>query len=139
MITKIGTNCHKGQTFAVYLATGNAGRDAEDKPVNGKAHAVFSLPVKENPDGTTMWVNVNGWRSMYASVAAVRKGDSVLVIGQLKKREYNGKDYYDLDADFCAVSGGSVFGGSPAANLSALTDRMDTFAEIGEEDGELPF
>lgn len=145
MISKIGKNNYKGQTYDIYMITGNPARDAEDKPVNGKNHAVVSMAVQENSDGTTMWVNLNGWRNSYLPVVSIRKGDSVMAIGQLKKREYNGKDYYDLDADFVAVSGTAA---AQASNRSDLMNRMgagfgggsDTgFAEIGEEDGELPF
>lgn len=132
MIAKIGKNHYKGQAFDVYLLTGNAGRDAETKPINGKPHSVFSVAAQENQDSTTLWVNVNGWRNMYGPVAAVRKGDSVLAVGQLKKREYNGKTYYDLDAEYLSVAGSS--GGA-----IPVSDAPTEFAPIDEEDCDLPF
>lgn len=138
MITKLDTTYYKGKASDVYMVCGSAGRDAEDKPVGGKPHAVVSLPVKEKQDGTTMWINLNGWRNQYTAVAGIRKGDGVLAIGTLREREYNGRTYYDLDADFVAVS---RLGGSADENRSALADRIGSagFAAIDEEDGELPF
>lgn len=138
MITKVGTNHFRGQTYDVYMLSGTAGRDAENKPVNGKDHATVSVACVEQQDGTTMWVSVNGWRELASAVLGARKGSAVFAIGQLKPREYNGKTYYDLDAEFVSVCGVS---GGAAQKFTALESRIQAagFADIAEEDGELPF
>lgn len=149
---KIGASLYNGKTTPIYLMQGNTTRDAEDKPVNGKDHAVVGVAASEDSAGHAIYVNLNGWRQQYETVLSIRKGDSILAVGRLKKREYNGKDYYDLDADFVCKSGAgfgeapvSVYG-PPDGDMGELPDidvggavqTEDGFAEI-EKDGELPF
>ena len=140
-LVKLCQTYYEGQARPIYLLQGNAVRDGEDAPVKGKDHAKVSVAAATTQDGDTIFVNVNGWRNRAADVAAIRKMDSVLAIGVLKKREYNGNFYYDLDADFISVSGRS--GGSRSASggsygSPALPDS-DGFAELPDDDGELPF
>lgn len=62
-------------------------------------------------------------------------------MGQLQNREYNGKTYYTLRTDFAALplwhseNAPSREGSAEAAFPSA----GDSFAELTEDDGELPF
>lgn len=138
---KIGQQTVNDTVYPLYLLQGNATRDAESKPVNGKEHTVVGIAASENKEGKTVFVNLNGWRKTAAAVGTVRKGDSVLAVGALKSRDYNGQTYYDLDADFvvksgagCSSAGGDYYG----AGLPG--DMPDNFAELPEEgDGELPF
>ena len=60
----------------------------------------------------------------------------------METREYNGKTYTDMLVDLLLIPG------DVASNRAALENRMayagynaggSDFAEIGEEDGELPF
>ncbi|MBQ9458304.1 MAG: hypothetical protein IJU66_00040 [Oscillospiraceae bacterium] len=144
---KIGVSTYNDKKTPVYLAQGNATRDAENKPVNGKDHAVVGIAAAEDARGNTIYVNLNGWRNQFGEVMGVRKGDSVLVIGRFKKREYNGKDYYDLDVDFICKTGAgigdAVTYSAPPPDMGDLPDfgggaPAGDFSEI-EEDGELPF
>lgn len=145
-LTKLGTRCYKGQEHPYYLLCGNATRSAEDKPVNGNNHSVVGIVAVERKDGTTTFVNLNGWREHYYEVISIRKGDVILAAGELKSREYNGKTYYDLDADFVARSGaglssaGQDMAAAPAFTPAAegVTVSGPGFAEL-EDDGELPF
>ena len=142
-MVKVGTSTYNGTSTPVYLMQGNAVRDAEDKPVNGKDHAVVGIAALEDKDGKTVFVTLNGWRQNYAAVRNIRKGDSILAVGRFKKREYNGKDYFDLDADFVCKSGAGLIGGDGVGDLPDFdsgggNDDPSGFAEI-EEDGELPF
>lgn len=138
---KIGASYYNGSERPIYLIQGNAVRDGEDAPVKGKAHAKVSVAAAQRKDESTLFVTVNGWRDRAEEVAAVRKMDSVLAIGILKKREYNGNYYYDLDADFIAISGvtgGISYGGSNS--VPAYPASEPEFAELPDaEDGELPF
>lgn len=148
---KIGASHYDGKVTPIYIMQGNATRDAEDKPVNGKDHAVVGIAATEDAQGDTVYVNLNGWRNMRDTVISVQKGDSVLAVGRLKKREYNGRDYYDLDADFVCKNGAGFgeavrYDGPPPSfgELPGLDDAppvgADGFAEVSEEgDGELPF
>ena len=69
-------------------------------------------------------------------LAALRKGDRILAAGVVETREYNGKTYTDMLVDF-------VIPADMAPSLSTASPPASSvpggFAEIGEEDGELPF
>ncbi len=75
---------------------GFAGKDAEIKHSNGKGAAVFSLAfTKKNKDGQEsppVWLNCyagGGWAN-YA--AKIKKGDNVLVEGEVNLKTYQAKD-----------------------------------------------
>lgn len=137
---KIGRSYYGGAERPIYLLQGNATRDGEWAPVNDKDHGKVSVAAAQTEAGDTVFVTVNGWREKAMDVADVRKMDSVLAIGTLKVREYNGKKYYDLDADFICLSGVSG-GGERGSNAPQYpsTDAAPQFAEMDEEPGELPF
>lgn len=136
---KIGVTYINEAPYPIYLLQGNAARDAENAPVNGKPHSRVSVAVKRNEQGETLFVTVNGWRDHADDVLRVRKGDSILCVGPLKDRTYNDKLYYDLDVEFICMSGAGIAGAySPtyeaSAPSAALTDLSDE-----DEDGDLPF
>lgn len=138
---KIGTSHYNGKESPIYLLQGNATRDGEWAPVNGKDHGKVSVAAAQDGTGDTVFVTVNGWREKAADVADVRKMDSVLAIGTLKVRDYNGKKYYDLDADFIClsgVSGSAIDRGSNATEYPAAS-AAPQFSEMPDEAGELPF
>lgn len=134
-LIKIGTKTIDGTEHGVYLLQGNATRDGELKEVSGKDLGKCSVAAKELNDGETMFVSLSGWRFKAADVAAIRKMDSVLAVGTLRKREHNERTYWDMDVDFIAVSG--VGGGRPSA--AGYDEPGADFTQIDEEDGELPF
>ena len=140
---KIGKTYYNDEERPLYLVQGNAIRDGEDAPVKGRDHAKVSVAAAQGPDGSSIFVTVNGWRGRAGDVAAVRKQDSVLAIGVLKKREYDGRYYYDLDADFITVSGvGGPYRRSDAPHVAAALDLEDPLSgleEVSEDDGVLPF
>ena len=133
---KIGKTYYSDEERPIYLIQGNATRDGQDAPVKGKDHGKVSLAAAQTQGGDTIFVTVNGWRSRAGEVAAIRKMDSVLAIGVLKKREYEGRYYYDLDADFVAVSG---TGGGRRGSASMAAPELAELEELVDEDGQLPF
>lgn len=140
-MVKIGTSHYNGKESPVYLLQGNATRDGEWAPVNGKDHGKVSVAAAQDATGDTVFVTINGWRDKAADVADVRKMDSVLAIGTLKIRDYNGKQYYDLDADFICLSGtsgSSIDRGSNAPEYPPASSAPQ-FSEMPDEAGELPF
>ena len=139
-LIKIGKTYYNDQERPIYLLQGNATRDGESAPVNGKDHGKVSVAAAQTPDGNTIFVTVNGWRNRAGEVAAIRKMDSVLAVGVLKKREYEGRDYYDLDADFISVSGvGGVKRRGNDGSMAAPSGAEQEFEELEDEDGQLPF
>ena len=84
------------------LVIGNVTKDAEYKLVGEKQSAMcrFGIAADKDKDDQTVFVNVVAWRRWAEVTAGLRKGDSVLVAGHIESREYEGKKYYDLVADF---------------------------------------
>lgn len=141
-LIKIGKTYYNETERAVYLLQGQAVRDAEWAPVNDKPHAKVSVLAQNNAAGDALFVNVNGWRDRADEVAEIAKRDSVLAVGVLKKREYNGKNYYDLDADFVAISGAGLLdreGASPRPSDQPAPEAKGDFEELDVDDGDLPF
>lgn len=141
-LTKLGMTRVGESMLPVYLLCGNATRDADAPPAGSKRPAKVSVAGINHENGDTTYINVNGWRDRAADVMAVRKGDSILVIGTMKEREYNGKKYFDLDADFICRSGvdGYMVSGDYPVDYGVTAPQMD-FADLSAEDGdgELPF
>ena len=145
---KVGTSSYGDTVSPVYMMQGNATRDAEYKPVNGKDHAVVGIAASEDSNGKTVFVSLNGWRGHYRDVMAIQKGDSILAFGRLKVREWEGRKYYDLDADFVVKSGVMSLDAPPVDlpdDLPEFTPAAEGvtvsgpgFADL-EDDGELPF
>lgn len=81
---------------------GNLARDPELKCTpSGAFVATFTIACNERirgddgqwRDGPTSWVRCNAWSDLAEHLAeSVSKGDRVIVSGQLRQREYTGKD-----------------------------------------------
>lgn len=145
-LIKIGKRYYSGNEQGIYLLQGTATRDGEVSDVGDKPHAKVSIAAGETADGDTIFVTLNGWRDMAGQVAFIRKRDSVLAIGRFTKREYNGKTYYNLDADFVCVSGAGINAVSddqPRRVEKPATVREPEergFTELDDvDDGDLPF
>lgn len=143
-LIKFGKTYYNGEERAIYILQGNATRDGEECPINDKPHAKVSVAAQGREDGSTLFITVNGWRDRAEQIAAIRKLDSVLAIGVLKKREYNGKDYWDMDADFVAISGAGILGAdittAGSYNGFGSSSGPGCFSELESvDDGDLPF
>ena len=141
---KIGQSTFNNETSAVMLLQGNATRDAESRPINGKDHTQVSIAAGEDKNGNTLYITLNGWRQSAELVGAVKKGDSVLAIGRLKTREYNGNIYNDLDADFLVGNGAGIhiplmYPDEPDEEyVNPATKTAETLAKYAKENAEKP-
>ena len=122
------------------MVCGNATRDAELKIVGEKKtpNCKIGLAIGKHKDTTTIFVNVVAWRGLAHVLANVRKGDAVAVWGRMTEpREYNGKTYQDLQADWVGVAsdGGSAIPPIPRQEPPAQTG----FADLPGDSAELPF
>lgn len=122
------------------MVCGGCSKDAAVEYVGDDAKRVCKVGLavgKRTPqDGgepQTVWCNVVAWHGLAQVLATARKGNQVLVIGKLKSREYEGKTYTDLIADFVSVC-------SPPEKASEQEAKVgDPFAELEGDSGELPF
>ena len=109
----------------------------------GKTYGQASVRAFNRKDGTAAFMTIKSFQSGTAEIIAeLRKGDRILAAGVVETREYNGKTYTDMLVDLLLTSDSlPAAPAAQAANRAALDQRMGSagFAEIGEEDGELPF
>ena len=131
-----------GESRETGLFAGLVSQDGELKRTqNGKEFGSASIRAFNRKDGTAAFMTIKSFGDYSRLIANLRKGDHILCAGIVESREYNGKTYTDMMVDFLMASDTIPAASAPAENRAALTKRMDSagFAEISEEDGELPF
>ena len=146
------------------ILMGRLTRDPELRHTQtGTAVASFSLAVdrdfkdKATGDRTTDFIDVVAWRQTGEFVSRYfTKGRMAVVEGRLQIRDWTDKDggkrrSAEIVADNVYFGdskrdGAGDFGGAPASYSAPMGGRsaapmggQSDFAEIGEEDGELPF
>ena len=125
-IARIATGNQNGSDLPIVLLQGWASENAQDRTTNGMNHSVVSIVVERTIDGSPIYADVYGWNSQYFPVLAVRKADSIFVIGSLKANEKNGKRHYDVDAYFIAASGAGL-------GIISLRARLDESEALRED------
>lgn len=94
------------------IISGFLGNDAEYKTVgsNNSSLTKFSVKVGERPSvkaddkPEAIWAYCQCWHDLARAAASLKKGDSVLCIGKLETRDYNGKEYKTLNCEFITKS-----------------------------------
>lgn len=102
---QVGTNYYKQLPQPVYFLQGNAIRNGEYAPIQGKPHGKVAVAAAQTKNGESIFVTLNGWREKADQVARVKKMDSVFATGVLKTKNLNGTTYYDMDVEFIGISG----------------------------------
>lgn len=92
------------QTKNGVMLHGEIAKDPVLRDVGQKRVLKFDLKASRTQDESGKWqsffVGVNLWHGIDQWDGMLQKGDPVTVFAQkLKEREYNGKVYYDVDAD----------------------------------------
>lgn len=120
------------------MVVGGCSKDAELEYVgqDGKRVCKVGLAVGKKDDGSTIWVNVQAWHDVASCLATARKGVQVLAIGHLREREYNGKTYTDLVADYVSMCPPTTSKTSSPSHEPSPADFAEMVAEV---DGDLPF
>ena len=142
------------------ILMGRLTRDPELRHTQtGTAVASFSLAVdrdfkdKATGDRTTDFIDVVAWRQTGEFVSRYfTKGRMAVVEGRLQIRDWTDKDgnkrrsaevvadnVYFGDSKRDAESAGPYGGRSPAPSGFGAPDMGDQFAELSDDDGELPF
>lgn len=128
------------------MVVGRATKDGELKTTkNGKTYGAVGVKALNRQDGTAVFIEVKSFQSTWAElIAGLDKYDTFMAAGRLENREYNGKIYTDLLADIVIPVErlAPLLSGSHAPSYAASAAPVggpSDFAELGEEDGELPF
>lgn len=136
----------QGEPRETGLFAGPVSQDGELRTTkgSGKSYGSASVRAFNRKDGTAAFMTIKSYGSFASLIANLRKGDHILCAGVVETREYNGKTYTDMLVDFILTTDDALpftAASTQEANRAALTGRMEQsgFAEIGEEDGELPF
>lgn len=126
-----------GEEVKTGLVVARATNDGDIR-VTGSGKEVGNISVRAygRKDGTAAFLTVKGWGKLARQISAMVKGDRVVAAGRLESREYNGKTYVDLVADYVWDTGGSKPANFPIQG--GVDVSASDFAEI-PEDGELPF
>lgn len=124
------------------MVCGNCSKDGELKYVGEKntpkcsvGLAVGKRQPEDGGDPETVWCNVVAWRGVAEVLSTAKKGDPVFAVGRLKSREYEGKTYTDLVADFVSICTPKSAHGTPEYGPAPESG----FRDIDENDGDLPF
>lgn len=132
-----------GEARYTGLFSGLVSQDGELRTnQNGKTYATASVRAFNRKDGTAVFMTLKTFsENLTGLVSNLRKGDRVLACGMVETREYNGQHYTDMLLDFLLTSDAAPAPAAQAANPAALENRMEQsgFAQIDEENGELPF
>lgn len=112
------------------LVAGRLTRDASNSRVGAKKTPLTKMSVAYAENG---FMDIAVWSDMAHATANYKKGDHVFVAGVLSDREYNGKTYWTLTADFIAKSAELTV--ENLETVKPLTD--DGFKDIQSED--IPF
>ncbi len=132
----------QGEARETGLFAGLVSQDGELRSTkSGKFFGAASVRAFNRKDGTAAFITIKSYGAFSSLIANLRKGDHILCTGIVESREYNGKTYTDMLVDFimtadtipCATAS------TPTENRASLTQESAGFAEIGEEDAELPF
>ena len=117
------------------LVVGTVTKDAETKYVGAKNSCVttFSLIAGQNKDTTKIFVNCKAWFHLAEYASGIQKGDSVCIIGKVEEREYNGKTYKTLVADWLSFNSKSLKTGH-TTQQSFETPKQSDFEEVETEE-----
>lgn len=95
----------------VFTASGNIGRDAEVRQAGGTSVAGFSLAIKSGigDKAQTIWLDCSIWGKQAESglIQYLKKGQFVVVSGELGTREHDGKTYITLRVNTVTLGGKS--------------------------------
>lgn len=111
----------------VLTVSGNIGRDAEVRNAGGTAVAGFSLAMKSGygDKAQTIWLDCSIWGKQAESglVQYLKKGQFVVVSGELGTREHEGKTYITLRCNSVDL-GGKQDGGQQSQQRPAPQQQM---------------
>lgn len=120
----------QGKVGDIVIATGYAFKDAELKHIGDKGTSLceFTVVVGKEADGKGKFANCKAWRELGEYAANIKKGDAVCVMGTLESREYNGKTYNNLVADWLNIAGAGT-SATPSKEFPAGVKFIEEFED----------
>lgn len=126
----------------VLTASGNIGRDAEVRNAGGTAVAGFSLAMKSGygDKAQTIWLDCSLWGKQAESglVQYLKKGQFVVVSGELGTREHEGKTYITLRCNSVTLGGKSEAAPQTAARPAQQAVQQPRQAPPQGYQGQMP-
>jgi len=115
------------------MVVGKATKDADYRLVGTKNSALckLGLVVGRKEDDSPIYANIDAWWDLAGACKGVRKGDTVLALGTIEEREYNGQTYKTLRAEFASVV--------QRVDVPAAAPPPDSDDFVDVPDSELPF
>lgn len=129
----------------VFTASGNIGRDAEVRQAGGTSVAGFSLAIKSGvgDKAQTIWLDCSIWGKQAESglIQYLKKGQFVVVSGELGTREHDGKTYITLRVNTVTLGGKSEQSApsKPAQQPQQPARPAPAPAQAFDEDDDIPF
>jgi single-strand DNA-binding protein len=120
-------------------ALGNATRDAEVKAAGSSTVVKFSIASNRKLKGQDQTTFINcSWFGQRAEKMAqyITRGGKYLVVGEVSQREYNGKQYLEMDVSNLEFAGGKRDGAATSATPAASGNGFDeaTYGNKPEDD-----
>lgn len=132
------TYSKEGAKIQTGLVAGRISKDGELRfTKSGKAIGSVSVPAYDNQDGTTAWLTVKAWDGAAKLLGNSHKGDHVFAVGRLESREYNGRTYTDLIADYVQIQPQGE--GSGSVRSGGVDVSAQDFEDLSESESDLPF
>lgn len=127
-----------------FIVAGFVPRDAELKQTqSGKSYTTWSVKVAVKPPvvagehGEAVWTDCKAWHDLARLAAKIKKGDTVLAIGKLETREYEGKTYKTLNCEYISIMDKGA-AAAPVQQAQSSNDIPEGFEELVADDS-LPF
>ena len=125
----------------ILTVTGNLGKDAQARNVNGTAVANFSVAVRSGygDKEQTIWVDCALWGKQAESklMDYLVKGQQVAVSGEMGTREHEGKTYITMRVNSIDLIGKK--GDAPAQQASAPAKSAPAPAAPVDDEDQIPF
>lgn len=133
-----------------FLVVGPIPKDAEYKTVGDKQSSLtkFSVKASERTDASgqkiASWTNCTAWHAAARACKDLKKGDVVLVIGQISEKEYvsygETKKSKELVVDFMAKMASVTCAPPPIVQAESKEPGVDLSEfEVLLSDGDMPF
>jgi single-strand DNA-binding protein len=123
--------------------TGTITRDPETRATaTGKSITKFSIAINKGRKGneTTVFLNIDAWEKLGGIVGQyAKKGDKILVTGELTHRKYTNNNGEEKDAWGLTASQVELLGGPRKGGNGGPYESTGGYAKPEDKDESIPF